>query len=444
MFAPAHPEVLSVDWLPPTLTGRGMALAEATRHLVATVGGQPPTRILGVVGPEGAGSSTVARSIARNWISSYPRSSESPAPRLLAVRVRPLRGIASVAGALIRHFDAGFEPRGFPAMEVLAGCLRRIRRTLSPSAIVFDDLDAGAPPIGPLVRAIANPADFLPEGEDGLPRMLVVVAGTGFAVDRVARAGRLAFPRIVLAAYGTTELRRIVEDRIVRALGREVPLGMAERVADRALEEGRGASRAIDLVRREILGGPRARSIPGGFPPRHAPPVSLEPHLLNAIELATHDGATTVGALRRQERQNAAAARAASLPDSTFWRRLVRLERAGYLRREVRPGGLGGTRSMVRLLRPVTEWVTDPRTRGIPRAIDSLFGGARPVPVGTGRTRAHGSAAGPAPEPDRGRTRPTEETAAPARAGRTGLRGWTPGPRTLPRTAPAPALARSP
>ena len=67
------------------------------------------------------------------------------------------------------------------------------------------------------------------------------------------------------------------------------------------------------------------------------------------------------GALAREAGQR-------PLPATTLWRRIVALERAGYVRREVRPGGAGGTLSVVRLLTPIDEWVTAPGPWGTPRA----------------------------------------------------------------------------
>jgi hypothetical protein len=74
--------------------------------------------------------------------------------------------------------------------------------------------------------------------------------------------------------------------------------------------------------------------------------------------------------VRRLEARYARESGGEPLPPTTLWRRIVRLEQAGYVRREVRPGGVGGTRSLVRLMAPVDEWVVSPAARGTRPACD--------------------------------------------------------------------------
>ena len=72
------------------------------------------------------------------------------------------------------------------------------------------------------------------------------------------------------------------------------------------------------------------------------------------------------------------------MPATTLWRRLLRLEAEGLLRRDVRPGGSGGTRSVLTPLRPLVEWPAT-LTRGSPRAAaptSSPSWGAWPVGEG--------------------------------------------------------------
>ena len=65
--------------------------------------------------------------------------------------------------------------------------------------------------------------------------------------------------------------------------------------------------------------------------------------------------------------------------------RIVRLEQAGYVRREIRTGGSGGTRSVVRLLTPIDEWVTAPfapQTRRDSGRLGEGAGAAEPAAPG--------------------------------------------------------------
>lgn len=334
-----------------------------------------------VEGPEGAGTSAVARRVARDWMERTCRGIPGSDWRILTVRVRSARGTAAVAGALLRHFDPGFEPRGFPAMEILAGCLRRLKREGKPAMVVIDDIDPGAPPLAGIVRGLACPLRFLPEGDEGTPPLSVVLAGRPTAVDRVRRGSGLAIPGVVLASYGFSELRTIVRERMARALGREPPLEMADHIAQLAHDEGRGAARALDLLRRELIGWSAAR--PGSvYHPLDAEHrLLIEQHLVGAIARASRPGPPTLAGIRTWERTLARESGVGSLPPTTLWRRIVRLEQAGYLRREVRTGGTGGTQSRVHLLLPVAEWVTIPRAAGTPRASVTASGGARTGPA---------------------------------------------------------------
>ena len=380
MFALAHPETLSIDWLPPTLPARGLALSQALRALQP----EPPAgraRLLAIEGPHGSGTSAVARQVLRQWLGRTDGRACQSGGRTLTVRVRPAHGPASVAAALLRHFDPGFVSRGFPAMEILAGCLRRVKREGGPAAILLDDIDPAAPPLGPIVRGLASPHRFLPEGDDGIPPLTVILAGQPGALQRVRRMSGLAVPRVVLAPYALSELRTIVSERIARALGRESPAGLAERIARQAHDEGRGASRALDLVRRELVGSSATR--PGSVyrPVNLDPRLLVEDHLVQALAETSRSSDVRLARLRARERALAHAMGLSPLPPSTLWRRLIRLEQAGYLRREVRTGGRGGTQSRVHLLLPVAEWLTIPRAVGTPRESVPFDRGAAGGPV---------------------------------------------------------------
>jgi hypothetical protein len=254
---------------------------------------------------------------------------------------------------------------------------------------VLDDLDAGSPDIVPILRAFADPDRFLPEGEAGLPPSWVVVAGTREALERVdgaiGRSWRLA-PFVELAPYPARTLATILEDRASRALGRPLTAAEAARLLDRAFEDGGGATRVVELLRRFCL-GPEYASVFHAARARGELAVSVEPSVVRAIEDAAQGRGAVVGDVRRLEAHHARALGVAPLPATTLWRRIVRLERAGYVRREVRPGGPGGTRSVLRLIAPVDEWVVTPGPRGTRPGSGSWAGSTPggPVPSEPGR-----------------------------------------------------------
>lgn len=375
MLSPQHSEVLARDWVPPVVLGREPEVAELVRRLDAPQPHAPPPWVVAVGGPRGAGSSTVARRAAREVADRVRASRAAPPPRTVFLRAAGCRGTHGVASALLRVFDEGFDGRGFPVAEILAGFLRRMRRESRAVVLLLDDLYVGGPEVGPVLRAIAEPDRFLPEGESGIPPVWIVLAGTleGLARAEDGLAGRWSLgPIVVVRPYEPRALRGLVEDRATRVLGRPPPLDLVARVVRRTVEGGGGASLAIDLLRRAILGAepggdgsPRARG-------RLGLPVPIESSVVRAIEDAAHDAAARVGDVRRFQAQYAKAIGAPPLPATTLWRRIVRLEQAGYVRREVRPGGEGGTRSIVRLVAPVDEWVIAPdRPAGSRRGVGS-------------------------------------------------------------------------
>jgi AAA domain len=388
MFPVVHPEVLSNDWLCPTPFARERELREVVRRLDPPRPVAPPPWMVAVAGPSGAGTSTVARRAAREVVERLRAGLGGETPRLLHVRLPGLKGPHGVATALLRLLDSGFDGRGFPAAEILAGVLRRLRRDRRPFVVVLDDVAVGGPELAPLLRALVDPDRFLPEGDHGLPPWWAVLAGTpeGLATPARAVAGELPLhPFVTVAPYPPPALEAIVRDRAERALGRPAPGALVGSVVARSVEDGGGARRAIDLLRRELLGG--ARGLAHGFLPRDGElAISIEPWVVDAIGRASQGTSVEVGALREVEAELARAEGYAPLPPTTLWRRIVRLEHAGYVRREIRTGGSGGSRSLVRVLTPIADWVTVPAVPQTRRG----FGGpaasfARPG-AGSGRT----------------------------------------------------------
>ena len=376
MTAADHPEVLAHDWLPPIALGRAAEVAEVVRRLDPPEPKAPAPWVVGIAGPVGSGTSTVARRAAREVIDSVRAACPDPHPRLLGIRTPFLRGTHGVATALLQKWDEGFDGRGFPVPEILAGLLRRLRRERCPTVVLLDDVGVSGPDLAPILRAFAQPDRFLPEGESGVPPIWTIVAGSIEGLQALERAlvPRVSVgPLVRLREYSPVALHAIVRDRAERALGHPVPPGVLERVVRRSVEDGGGAMRAVDLLRRELL-GVTFHEVRDGILSTRLQGVSVEPSLVHAIGAASRGRTARLGDVKRFEAELARAHGARPLPTTTLWRRIVRLEQAGYVRREIRPGGDGGTLSLVRVLTPVDEWVTTSHRLGN-RPADALWSG---------------------------------------------------------------------
>jgi len=366
----AHSEVLAHDWLPPTAFGRAGEVEELVRRLDPPIPHAPGPWLVAVGGPPGCGASTVARRAAREVVERVRAALGEPFPRTLVLRTPLLRGTHGVATALVQQLDEGFDGRGFPVPEILAGFLRRVRRDRRPTVILLDDVAPGGPDLVPVLRAFGDPDRFLPEGESGLPPVWTILAGTPGALEtlRAGLGGRASFgPWVRLEPYDLATLQSIVADRAGRAIGHAAPAPVVERIVRRTVEDGGGARRAVDLLRRELL-GVSFRDVRDGLLPARLGGIPIEPWVVRAIGLASRGKAARLAEVRRLEAELAQVAGARSLPTTTLWRRIVRLERAGYVRREIRPGGAGGTLSVLRVLTPIEDWVTTahrPETRPV-------------------------------------------------------------------------------
>jgi hypothetical protein len=387
----AHSEVLARDWLPPVVLGRAREVDEVVRRLDPPTPHAPGPWVVAVAGPSGSGTSTIARRAAREVADRVRVALGEPFPRVLVVRTPFLRGPHGVATALLQRLDEGFDGRGFPVPEILAGLLRRLRREARPTIVVLDDVGVGGPDLVPILRAIAEPDPFLPEGEGGLPPLWTVLAGTPEGIEGLERAigTRIPIgPFVRVGPYTPSTLRSLVHDRAERALGHAPPPALVERVVARTVEDGGGAGRAVDLLRREILGLMFHESR-DGVPSSRLRGITVEPSVVRAIGVASQGRAARLGDVKRLEALLARAQGARPLPTTTLWRRIVRLEQAGYVRREIRPGGSGGTLSVVRVLTPIDEWVTTVHPQG--SRLDAgpwTVGASPPVEGGLGFVRA--------------------------------------------------------
>jgi hypothetical protein len=378
MFRAVHPEVLAPDWLPPVPLGRRGPLACLVRWLGEPLTARSEAGAAIVLGPRGSGTSTLVRLAARAWAEAQPAPWGSTGTLQVLIRPAEVHGPQGAAGELLRALDPDYELRGFPVSELLAGFLRRLRNSHRPAVVVLDDLGPAAPDLSRLVAGLIDPDGFLPEGGDGLPPIAVLLAGSPDGLRAIAKSKLsrlLGIHTVRLLPYVEAELTAIVRDRAERSLARSVPAEWVARVVRRAVRDNGSAARAIELLRREVVG--RDVSELGPVYPRAGtePEISLERPLLSALGQLEEGVPVRIGELRDWTTDLARTRGEPPLPTTTFWRRIIRLERAGVVRRTVRTGGSGGSLSTVVLVRPLGEWpsVTD-RSRTLP------VGGSSPDP----------------------------------------------------------------
>lgn len=343
MIAP-HVESLANEWIPSEPVGRQEPLARIERLLRSA-----PERLIpraAVLAPPGAGSSLLVRLSARRFCDRLGGS--APRPRILAVRVQGCRGSVGVASELLRSYDPGFSGRGFSTAEVMAGFLRRMIRDGRGAVVVLDDIGPAAPDLTGILRALLAPDQFLPEGAPRLPPFAILLAvhsNAKAAVETLAQLGLVPQSAIEIPAYTDAQLTELLAERAQRALGRAADPAWLDRLAAQVRAEGGGAVRAIELLR-TCLAPPTLRHSPF-VPARNGPKWEVEPRLVSALQEACRSGPAEVKSIRKWERTIAESEKAHPLPLTTLWRRLVRLEELGLLSRQVRPGGPGGTRSMI-------------------------------------------------------------------------------------------------
>jgi hypothetical protein len=384
MAFPANPEVLSADWTPTQLVHREPERHAARALLLAAEGsGLRAIGPLVVEGPPGSGTSALIRVLARD-VQEDVRRRSGVVPRILPVRVRWSTGTTGVAAHLLQQFDEGFRAQGFSVAEIMAGVLRRAQREGRPLIVVLDDVAPGAPDLIPIVHALRHPERFLPEGvEHAVPCFILVATASeaeGFRRGWT-RSGGVFLGPIRLSEYRPLELREIVFDRARRTLGMAPEEALVGSIVHRSLSEGRGASRAIELLRDALH--PQVESVAATAGILAVPPtLFLEPRMAEALAGACASGPASLGDLRAWEERLALKDGVPPLAPTTLWRRLVRLEQAGIVRREVRSGGPGGSHSTIRLLRPASHLaeITHP-PMGTPRGFEGRPGGGlRPGP----------------------------------------------------------------
>jgi hypothetical protein len=330
-----------------------------------------------VLGPRGSGTSTLARLAARTWAAAQPSPPEPGGVVQAFIRCSESHGAHGIAGALLRALDPEYELRGFSVPELLAGFLRRLRGSGRPAVVVFDDLGPGAPDLSRMVSGLLDPNGFLPEGGEGVPPIAVLLAGSVEAVRTVTKSKvprSLLARSVQLAPYGAAELTAIVRDRAERSLARSVPVEWVERVVRRAVRDNGSAKRAIELLRGELVGPDISELGPVYSGPRSGGQIAVEPPLLSALGQLEEGVPIRVGDLRDRATDLARTYGEPPMPATTFWRRIIRLERAGLVRRNVRTGGAGGSLSTVAVVRHVGDWSAVMDRSRTPPAVGSRTG----------------------------------------------------------------------
>ena len=375
-----HPELLAAEYVPPTLIGRAVAIERVRRWLTIPSNASGSLAVARVVGPAGSGTSAVARVSARRSLEDLRHLGCSPEPVLATVRVRGCRGTQGVAAALLRTLDDGFNPRGFHTTEMIAGFLRRLVRDGRAAVIALDDIGPAAPDLSPVLAALRHPERFLPEGVGDPPAVRLVVAGrpeASAAWSQWERCDLPMDPLVELAPYTPEEIRAIVRDRALRSTGRPLLGSTEDRLVRQAASGPGGADRALQLLRRELLGHDAVVS--ASVRPGLDRTLQIEPHFLAALSRALERASAPLGEVRSWEARLARSTGRRPLPPTTLWRRILRLEEEGLVRRTIRPGGCGGTRSVLELLRPFSEWPIPPARPGTLRA-DDVFANSGPSP----------------------------------------------------------------
>lgn len=339
MFRAVHPEVLTPDWLPPVPLGRREPLAVLLRWLEEPLVPRSRAGAAVVLGPRGSGTSTLGRLAARAWAGGRPSSEGSEGVVQAIIRPADVHGAQGAAGELLRALDPDYELRGFPVSELLAGFLRRLRRSRRPAVVLFDELGPGAPDLSRLVAGLVDPDGFLPEGGEGIPPIAVLMAGLPEALRALAKSrlpGLIGSRTLGLPPYTESELTVIVRDRAERSLARPVPAEWVERVVRRAVRENGSATRAVEVLRRELVGPDISEVGPVYARAYVGTEISIEPPLLSALGQLEEGIPVRMGELRHRATRLARTRGEAPMPATTFWRRIIRLERAGLVRRTVR------------------------------------------------------------------------------------------------------------
>ena len=357
-------------WRAPLLVAREQLLATQERAVVSALH-QDGRVVVSVGGPRGSGTTSVAECalatftercltrrsplILRPDASSVPAAPfgrvgprTSACPLVLGVDASRCRTPGLLVKALFRQIDPAFQGQG-ASTEFLSMLLLRRLRTLGRPAVVWIDQAHSSGEFGRVVRAIARPQEVLPEGVAGLPPLLLVTSG---ARDQVPE-GIEAIRTSVRPLQGS-DLIEAIRTRAALAFHVLPRPEVLRAWADLVVARGWGLSMVGDLLveagaRAEARGSLRVElqdvALPQALPRHGSDAEGFEAALLDVLRAAK--GPFAVGDLRRGLMAHCGEVGIRAPTPARLWRHLVGLERKGLVRREVRLGGAGGSRTLV-------------------------------------------------------------------------------------------------
>ena len=338
--------VVERTWRAPVLVAREELLASQQRAVLSAL--QREGRVaLSVVGPRGSGTTTVAECAVATFSGQF---FGRRFPLVLRVDASQCRTPGLLVKALFHQVDPLFRGQG-ASSEFLSMLLLRRLRTLGRPTVVWLDQAHSSGESGRVVRALARPQEILPEGIAGLPSMLVVVSGDRDFVPEGVEA-----VRTTVRPLQGPDLIEAIRTRVALAFHLPPGLEILRAWADLVVARGWGLAMVGDLLgeagaRAETRGSLRVEledvALPRDLPRHGANAEGFEEALLDVLRAAK--GPSAVGELRRSLIARCGEVGIRAPTPARLWRHLVGLERKGLVRREVRLGGAGGSRTLVAL-----------------------------------------------------------------------------------------------
>jgi RecA/RadA recombinase len=346
-----NPRALDRTWVPPSLIGCDEILP---RQETTVLSGLTPGRrvAVSISGPRGSGTSTVAAHLVGTAQARLTRPEPKGTPLLLRADVSACRTPLALVTALFRDIDPAFIGRGASTEFLTLLLARRIRTVGRPTIIWLDQVRPTSLDVSRVLRPLAHPEQLLPEGPAGLPTMLLVTSG---ATDALPDDPEII--RTELRPLQSRDLCKAIMTRANVAFNAPPSLEAVEAIASLSISQGWGLSMVGELLaeagrRAEARGGRWLEvedvTLPASLPRAGRDASGFEAVLLEVVRAAT--GVTTVGKLKRALDARCREAGLRQPTQARLWRHLVGLERKGLVRREVRVGGAGGSRTEVALM----------------------------------------------------------------------------------------------
>ena len=355
LIAPApglwrDPRVLEPGWVSPRLLGQDDLLTRLRTSVL--LGLTPGARVaVSIAGPKGSGTSSVARWLVDSASAHIARPGAKGAPLLLHVDATACRTPLALVTALFRGIDPTFVGRGASTEFFTLLFLRRIRTVGRPAVIWFDQVPSKPAEIGRVLGSISEPARLLPEGPEGLPAMLVVTSGASDPIPGAVGALRTALPPLL-----GQDLRQAIMARATAAFAVAPSSEAIRALADLSVARGWGLSMVGELLteagrRAEARSASRLEvedvALPDHVPRHGADAEGFGVAILEVLRAA--NGSLAAGELRQQVEARCAELGIRAPTPARLWRHAVRLEKRGVVRREIRLGGSGGSRTLVSL-----------------------------------------------------------------------------------------------